>query len=156
MNVERVMKPDVKSCSTGDNLNRAAQLMWENACGCIPVTDHSSKIVGMLTDRDICMAAYTQGRPLDSIAAETSMARKVVTCRVDDDVTTAIHLMRETGVRRLPVVDEHGSLRGIVSLDDLAGEALRNLRGAINQDLANELGEAFLAIAARRIRRAPG
>ena len=156
MNVERVMKRDVKACKTSDNLNRAAQLMWENACGCIPVTDQGNKIVGMLTDRDICMAAYTQGRTLDSIAAETSMAQKVVTCRIDDDVTTAIRLMRETGVRRLPVVDERGSLRGIVSLDDLAGEALRNLRGATNQELANELGDAFLAIAARRVRRAHG
>ncbi len=153
MNVERVMKRDVKACQPGDNLNRAAQLMWESACGCIPVTDQTNKIVGILTDRDICMAAYTQGRTLASISAENSMARKVVTCRIDDDVSTAIQLMRETGVRRLPVVDGGGGLRGIVSLDDLAAESLRNLRGATNQRLANELGEAFLSIASRRARR---
>lgn len=154
MNVERVMKRDVRACEPHDTLNRAAQLMWDNACGCVPIVGEREEPVGILTDRDICMAAYTQGRPLNEISVETSMSRKIVTCRTEDDVHKAIDLMRENAIRRMPVVDSDGRLRGIVSLDDLASESLRNFRGAINRALANRLGEAFLSICARRARKA--
>ena len=81
------------------------------------------------------------------------MAHKVITCRTEDDVHHVIELMRENAIRRLPVVDSGGRLRGIVSLDDLASESLRNFRGAINRELANRLGEAFLSICAHRARK---
>jgi CBS domain-containing protein len=153
MKVERVMKHDVKACRPLDSLNEAAQLMWENACGCVPVVDDRGEPVGFLTDRDICMAAYTQGRPLDSILVDGSMARKVISCHTEDDVTVAVNLMRENGVRWLPVVGPDGRLRGIISLDDLACESL--LRSTIDQELANRVGEAFLSICTRRSRREP-
>ena len=70
--------------------------------------------------------------------------------RTDDDVHGAIDLMRENAVGRMPVVDSDGRLRGIVSLDDLAAESLHSLRVAINRELANRLGEAFVSICARR------
>jgi CBS domain-containing protein len=153
MNVERVMKKDVRACRPDDTLNRAAQLMWDNACGCVPIVSECDQPIGILTDRDICMAAYTQGRPLSEITVATSMAHKAITCRTEDDVHSVIDLMRENAIRRVPVVDSDGRLRGIVSLDDLASESLRNFRGAINRELANRLGEAFLSICARRARR---
>jgi CBS domain-containing protein len=59
-----LMTTNAKSCGTMDNLERAAQIMWENDCGVVPVVDGSERVVGMVTDRDICMAAYTQGQPL--------------------------------------------------------------------------------------------
>ena len=59
---------------TGDSLNRAAQIMWERRCGCVPVID-AGRVVGLLTDRDVCMAAYTQGRRIDDIAVTTAMSR---------------------------------------------------------------------------------
>jgi CBS domain-containing protein len=152
MDIESIMKRDAKACSVNDTLNRAAQLMWENACGCVPVVDDAGKPIGFITDRDICMAAYTQGRPLQTISVGTSMARKVISCRTDDDVNVAIKLMSDHGVRRLPVVDEHARLQGIISLDDLAAEALHKLRGATNQDLTFRLGEAFLSLGSRRSR----
>jgi predicted transcriptional regulator len=57
VNVERVMKRDVRACRTDDTLNRAAQLMWDNACGCVPIVSERDQPIGILTDRDICMAA---------------------------------------------------------------------------------------------------
>ena len=81
------------------------------------------------------------------------MAHKVITCRTEDEVHRVIDLMRENAIRRMPVVDSDGRLRGIVSLDDLAAESLRNFRGAINRELANRLGEAFLSICAHRARK---
>jgi CBS domain-containing protein len=68
MNVEQVMNRSVKSCRPGDSLNQAAQLMWENRCGAVPVVDAEFKPVGFLTDRDICMAAYTRGKPTRRVA----------------------------------------------------------------------------------------
>jgi len=64
MNASDVMTKTVRSCSAGDSLQRAAQLMWEGDCGSVPVVDSDNRVVGILTDRDIAMAAYTQGRPL--------------------------------------------------------------------------------------------
>jgi CBS-domain-containing membrane protein len=61
--------------------------------------------------------------------------------------------MRENAIRRMPVLDNDGRLCGIVSLDDLAAESLRTLRGASNRELADRLGEAFLSICARRARK---
>lgn len=55
-----------------------------------------------LTDRDICMAAYTQGKPLEALRVETAMARRVVSCRAEDDLRSAAELMRVNRTRRLP------------------------------------------------------
>ena len=80
MRAEDVMTADVATCRSSDSLNRAAQLMWERRCGCVPVIDDDDHVVGLLTDRDVCMAAYTQGRRLDDIAAAVAMSRPVRTC----------------------------------------------------------------------------
>jgi predicted transcriptional regulator len=78
------------------------------------------------------------------------MTHRVVSCQTEDDVTASINLMRENGVRRLPVVGRNGQLRGIISLDDLACESL--LRSTIDPELASRVGEAFLSICTRRSR----
>ena len=150
MRVEQAMQHDLKACHPRDFLNHAAQLMWENACGCVPVVDEQNKPVGILTDRDICMAAYTQGRPLAEIRAENSMARNPVCCKSDDEVRAAMELMRDHGARRLPVVDAHGGLVGILSLDDLACESRRVMRGAVYQELGRLVEDVFTSICVHR------
>jgi CBS-domain-containing membrane protein len=79
-----------------------------------------------VTDRDICMAAYTQGQRLSSIPVTVAMAKSVITCQADDDVDAAERSMRQARIRRLPVVDPQGQLVGILSLNDLAREALHD------------------------------
>jgi predicted transcriptional regulator len=85
MEVRRMMVHDVKSCHAHDSLNVAAQIMWECACGCVPVVDEHRRPVGFLTDRDICMAAYTQGGSLQALRVETAMARNVISCCADGE-----------------------------------------------------------------------
>jgi CBS domain-containing protein len=66
MNVEQLMTSTVRTCCPNDPLSDAARVMWEADCGCVPVTEEcygSAKVVGVITDRDICMAAFTQGFP---------------------------------------------------------------------------------------------
>jgi CBS domain-containing protein len=155
MKVEQIMNRNVKVCRSQESLNKAAQIMWEEPCGAVPVVDEHSKPIGLLTDRDICMAAYTQGKPLEALLAETAMARKVVSCRAEDDLRSAAELMRLNRTRRLPVINRGGTLVGLLSLDDLACEAARTLRGGVNEELRNLVLEVHLAIHHGRVRLHP-
>jgi CBS domain-containing protein len=124
MKLKEIMTPLVKTCSPSDTLDAAADVMWKNDCGCVPVVDASANVVGIVTDRDVAMAAYTQGRRLAEIPVTVAMAKKVLTCRADDDVDIAERTMRENQIRRVPIVDAEGRLQGIVSLNDIARTVL--------------------------------
>ena len=124
MNVQRIMTTGVRTIGIDAGLDAAAGQMWEMDCGCLPVVDAHDRIVGMLTDRDICMHAWTQGRPLRELVVRAAMSAGVVTCRPNDPVSRAERLMQKHQVRRLPVVDAGGHPIGIVSLGDLAREAM--------------------------------
>jgi CBS domain-containing protein len=123
--VKDLMVAEVNCCQTYNTLNTAAQLMWDNDIGCVPVMGRDGRVLGMLTDRDICMAAYIQGASLTESLVTSAMSKQVCSCAPDDDIATAEKLMREKQVRRLPVIDTQGHLVGIVSLNDMAREASR-------------------------------
>ena len=120
MNVSSIMTRNAATCLATESLNRAAQLMWERRCGAVPVLDQGGSVIGLLTDRDVCMAAYTQGRRLDDVTVETAMSRPARTCLPTVAVEEAENLMMAHAVRRLVVVDSFGQIQGIVSLDDIA------------------------------------
>jgi CBS domain-containing protein len=120
MKVAELMVEEVTACSPDDALNRAAQIMWENDCGCVPVVDRAARLIAMLTDRDICMAAYTRGRTLRDIKVSAAMSSELFACKPDDDLLEAQKMMRERQVRRLPVSDDKGRLVGVLSLNDVA------------------------------------
>jgi CBS domain-containing protein len=123
MNVEQCMTRDPVCCGAADNLERAAQIMWEGDCGCVPVLDGGSKVIGMITDRDICMAAYTRGVPLYAVSVESAMARAIVGCRPSDTLETALGLLSANQLRRLPVLDAEGGVVGIVTIHDIARQS---------------------------------
>ena len=129
MLIRDLMSRDVQTCRSHETLNAAAQKMWEADIGSIPVLDDKQRVVGMLTDRDICMAAYTQGRSLPEIVIAETMSRSVVTCAPTDSVADAEQLMRDHAIRRLPVVDQQRHVVGIVSMNDLARAVSRFHRG---------------------------
>jgi CBS domain-containing protein len=123
--VVRTMSRPVTSCTPEDDVAEAARLMWDDDRGFLVVLDGRGKLVGVITDRDICMAAYTRGRALHQISVASAMSRDVRTCALDDTLEQAACIMREARVRRLPVVDPLGSVAGVISLADIAaaGEA---------------------------------
>ena len=129
MNVRDLMTQDVKTCRSHDSLDFAASLMWTADCGCVAVVNETGHVVGMLTDRDICMAALTQAGTLSQLRAETAMATEIHWCRPEDTLLTALGKMQTNQVRRLPVVDSEGGLVGIISLNDLIREATRPHKG---------------------------
>jgi CBS domain-containing protein len=120
MRIVDIMTRGVHACRLGQTLNDAAELMWDRDIGCVPVVNHDGYVVGMLTDRDVCMGAYTTGRSLREVPVETALARKVIACRSFDTVGSAEKLMREHLIRRLAVLDDAGRLIGIVALGDIA------------------------------------
>ncbi len=120
MKVEELMSKPAVTCCVTDNLEVAARLMWEYDCGALPVVGDDGRVVGMITDRDVCMGAYTKGRALHEIPVSVAMVPRVFTCRPDDAVPFAEALMADRKVRRLPVVDDDGRPLGLLSLDDLA------------------------------------
>lgn len=129
MLIRDIMTTRVHSCEAYESLSAAAQKMWEADVGSVPVLDDKQRVVGMLTDRDICMAAYTQGVPLRQIIAAEVMSRTLVTCGPDDSVARVEDLMRTHQIRRLPVVNRERHLIGIVSMNDIAREVARSERG---------------------------
>ncbi|MFN7588259.1 MAG: CBS domain-containing protein [Planctomycetota bacterium] len=119
MNVKDVMTREVRSVRMADRLDAAARLMWEQDCGIAPVVDSSHVLVGVLTDRDLCMATYTQGRPLSEIPVTAVMARMLRTIKPDDTLATAMGVLQQAQVHRLPVVDARGVLVGLLAVNDL-------------------------------------
>ena len=120
MKIEDIMTRDVRACLADDTLATAAQIMWENDCGSVPVTDADGRVIGIITDRDLAMAAHLQGVALRASRVSSAMARDVKCCTPRDTPATVQALMQQHKIRRVPVVDEHKHLLGIVSLGDLA------------------------------------
>jgi CBS domain-containing protein len=150
MKVQDLMTREVGACRAFDGADKGAKIMWERDCGSVPVLDQEGAVVAMLTDRDLCMAAMLQGKGLSEIRVSSAMSKDLWYCRPDDDLLHAEEVMRAHKVRRLPVVDAHGKLLGILSLSDLArasmdAEAGKQRKRAVQP---SEVGTTLGAISA--------
>jgi len=148
--VNEICTRNVRTCTPETRLSEAGWSMWEGDCGILPVVDEAGKVLGVLTDRDICMSVSTKYRPAVEIAVREAFSGNVVTCGPQDEVRDALTIMRQAGIRRLPVVNRQGTLEGILSLNDVA-LASRSDRQAQPTDVAYEdLVLALKSIGARR------
>jgi len=147
MNIAKLITRDVFTCRIHDTLEAAARLMWDHDLGALPVVDDHARVVGMLTDRDICMAAYTRRAPLEAIAVRETMSPEPTTCAITAEVSEVEELMRAHQVHRIPVVDDGGRMVGIISINDLAQASQR--RAEVN---ATELASTLAAVTAPRRR----
>ena len=119
MKVVDVMMGTPYFCRPESNLGSATELMWTGNCGFLPVVGDNGKVVGVLTDRDICIAVGTRGCPLGKVLVAEVMSRNVCSCAPEDDVRVALATMRDGRVRRLPVITKSGRLIGVISMDDV-------------------------------------
>ena len=115
----RVMTAALETCSPADTLNEAAQIMWEEDCGAVPVIDATGRLVGMITDRDVAMACYTQGSSPTQASVFSSMSKATYCARPEALLAEIIGLMAKHRVRRIPITSEAGTLLGLVALADL-------------------------------------
>jgi CBS domain-containing protein len=146
MQVRDVMTREVVTCGRETTLATAATRMWEGDCGLLPVLDPEGMVVGVLTDRDICMTLAWTDRPASQATAGEVVRPDPRCCGEGDTVQEALERMGRDQVHRLPVVDPDGRLRGIVSIRDLARAARRANRYADGAPSYPEVMEAYRAI----------
>jgi CBS domain-containing protein len=121
MKVKHVMTRDPSCCLPSDPAQKAATIMRNENAGSVPVVADaaSHKVVGIVTDRDLCMNIVAEGREPGGVTVGECMTTTVVTCSANDAVAKVTELMKNNQIRRVPVVDEAGILQGIVAMADL-------------------------------------
>jgi CBS domain-containing protein len=144
MQVQEIMTKDVCSCTPGMNAASAAEIMWSKNCGGLPVVEDGGRVVGMVTDRDLFLALGTSNRKPAEVAVGEIMTKDVALCNPSDDVRNALKTLAQRQLRRLPVVDEAGALKGILSLGDIALRA--------DDELSLDVVNAVRAVCDRRNR----
>ena len=145
MKINQLMTKPVKTCHPGDSGTVAARIMWDFDVGAIPVVDDHEQLIGMITDRDLCMAAYHRGEGLHEIRVAEAMNRHVVTCHSDVTETEVAQLMAKHRIRRIPIVDDDQRPIGIVSINDLAAAADGMAGSVRGRDVAPQTVTAALA-----------
>jgi len=156
MRVLDVMTGTPYHCRPESNLGTATELLWIGNCGFLPVVSEAGKVVGVITDRDICMALGTRGRPSGEVTVAETMSTNVCFCAPDDDVRAALRIMREGHVRRLPVVTKDGALIGVISIDDVLLRAEPLHLGKAQELSSDEVIKTLQAINARPVPQAVG
>lgn len=151
MQVRDIMTREAQCCGPDTNLAAAAKMMWDSDCGVLPILNLEGRVLGVVTDRDICMASSTRNRPPSAITVWETSSGKAITCHLDDDIRTALDLMERGKVRRLPVVDDEGVLQGMLSMNDLVLAAGEH-RGRSVPDLpVEDVVKTLKAICAHRV-----
>jgi CBS domain-containing protein len=152
MKVHDVMTEHVQCCSPSTDLAAAAAMMFAGDYGALPVVlDH--QVMGLLTDRDIAIALGTRGKHASEIPVREVMSTTIYACDPDDDIHAALKTLRREKVHRLPVIDSHGKLQGILSMNDVVLHA-EHAHGKKAPDLTYEdVVSTFKAICEHRHRR---
>jgi CBS domain-containing protein len=122
MQVRKLMTTRVWSCSDNATAASAANTMLDHDCGFVPVVGKSGEVLGVVTDRDLCMAAVRHDRRPAEIPLAEVCSGRVVSCRPDQEVHDVLQIMEGARLHRLPVMEE-GKLRGIISMTDLLRHA---------------------------------
>ncbi|BCJ88060.1 CBS domain-containing protein [Effusibacillus dendaii] len=118
MKLHEIMTKNVRTCDPQDTVLDAAKLMRNIDVGIVPVTQ-GDKLVGVVTDRDICLNVVAEGKDVNTTRVQSCMTSAVITGTPDMDAHEAADLMAEHQIRRLPIID-NGTLVGIVAIGDLA------------------------------------
>jgi CBS domain-containing protein len=150
MKVQDIMTTHVQCCSPSTDLAAAAVMMFEGDCGVLPVL-REHQVMGIITDRDIAIALGTRGKRASEIPVGAVMATTLYACAPDDDIHTALKTLRREQVHRLPVIDRHGALQGIVSMNDVVLHAEHAASGKKAPDLTyDDVVSTFKAICEHR------
>ena len=143
MKVEKIMTSNPHVCHPQDKVCQALTIMKDYNCGAVPITDGvgGMHLVGILTDRDIALKMCDEEKTCKDFNVESCMSKTVYYCHPDDDIQEVEKMMKQHKVHRIPVTDQEGQLKGIVSLSDLAREAQREKFGGSRELPERELAE---------------
>ena len=118
--VKTLMTREVPTCRTDQNLKDAAGTMARVQCSALAVVDQRGVFAGLLSERDICMGAYTSGTTLAETPIAATMQAEVYTLKPDDTVASAAELMRSHKLEYVPVLDDERRIVGMLWLRDFA------------------------------------
>lgn len=153
MKVKQVMTATPPFCQSETNLGSATELMWNANSGFLPVLAEDGKVIGVLTDRDICVALATRNRLPGDVTAGEVMSGRLYFCDPDDDIHIALQRMKEFNVCRLPVIAKNGTLVGVISMDGIMLHAGLTRLGGPPELSNDEVVRAYRAIARRQAAR---
>lgn len=119
MKVKNCMHKDAQWVSPDTPVKAVAKAMAEQDIGAIPVGEND-RLIGMVTDRDIVVRGLADGKDVAALTARDVMTEGIAWCRDTDDLTHAANLMQSKQIRRLPVIDKHKRMVGMLSLGDLS------------------------------------
>jgi len=125
MRIDEIMTRDPACVTPGTTVRDCAQIMQREDTGIVPVIEEGGdrRLVGVITDRDIAIRVVAENRSPDTRVSEIMSGSRVATARPDDSVDDVLGAMGREQVRRIPIVDERGSLVGIVSQADVSRKA---------------------------------
>ena len=125
MKAQDIMSRNPRTVTPKSKIQEAARLMKEEDVGILPVIEGegSKRLVGVITDRDIAIRHVAAGHSSPDCPVSEAMSSDVRTAKADDDVDDIMDLMGKEQVRRVPIVDERGTLVGIVAQADIVRES---------------------------------
>lgn len=136
MKVQDIMQLAVETISPAKTAKEAAQIMHDRHIGSLPVVDNG-QLVGIITDRDICVRVTATGRDAVMTSVKEVMGKSVETCYADQEIDDAASIMADHHIRRLVILDRNDAITGFLSVDDLA---------KTSHDLASRILEATIPI----------
>ena len=151
MKVREVMMGTPYYCQPETNLGSATELMWKANCGFLPVKAQDGTVIGVITDRDICIALGTRSRLPGDIQVGEVTSGKLYSCTPEDDIHMALQTMKEGKVRRLPVIAKDASLVGVISMDDILLRTEPMSLGKEPELSSDEVVRAYRAITQRQV-----
>jgi CBS domain-containing protein len=152
MKVSELMTVGAACCCPRTNLAQATEMLCNSGCGALPVVDDKKRVIGIVTDRDMCIALGTRNRQPSDLFVEDVMTKNVFTCSPDEDVKRALAVMQTCMVRRLPIVGPDKTLRGVLSLSSIVRHASPSgdLSHANVMDVLKRLSEGRMDDRARK------
>ncbi len=143
MKIHDIMTKDPRTVTADATVREAAQVMRAEDVGIVPVVDGQAdkRLLGVITDRDIAVRCVADGRDGSTCRVRDVMSGgQVATCKENDDVNSVMETMRSEKVRRIPIVDERGSLVGIVAQADIVRKANNDARAKSTIEQISEPG----------------
>lgn len=132
MKIKSAMHKDVDWVGPDTPITEIARMMRDHDIGAVPIGEND-RLIGMVTDRDLCCRGLANGSDVGKMTARDVMTSGIIYCREGSELEDALHLMEEKQVRRLPVINERKRMVGMLSLGDISHAASREMSGEVMQ-----------------------
>ena len=139
MRVKDIMTTHVASCNPATNLATAVEMLWSHDCGALPVLDDVGRVIGIVTDRDLCIALGTRDRRPSELTVGDVMQPALMKCEPGADIRSALDTMGAEKIRRLLVVDATETLKGILCMNDVILHSRRSGNGLSYEQVMDTL-----------------